>query len=558
MNNFLLNSLALFLPAQAILLPLVILYKVFRSRFQNYSFQWKMHRALLLAALLLPMIPAVVPRVDFSSQQESSEGVPAEIRTPPSSSGVLEIPEELPGAILLNPEPEILNHKSIISFEWVFILSAALGFLFYLWSLMRESAFIKRSIINCSVELHGDVKIISSGGISAPFSRGVLTPSVYIPQNMKEREKEIIITHELIHIRENHLSWLNLEIFLKKVFWFNPLFYFLHREGELLRELICDNKSLETVQVKEYGMTLLQWASRISDPQPLACAGLSRTSFLKVRLEQLMNKSPRLPGFKGYLSALSLTLLTLSTTLFLPLPLSAETSKPVVYKEVTTSTLFNSFLTLSKKKGAYLASGEFDMIQVINSLSDKERELLPLGHPVMYEGNMRMTYEYGLTKNPFTGKDYYHTGVDIAQGWGTPLVATGSGEVVFTGEFPDSHGKHVVIRYGFGFYASYSHLDTIKVQKGDRVNKDHIIGTMGNTGNSTGPHLHYMIFQGFFPEETGYVERDTYLEIPVNNLNPVPFTEDAYLIEIQSSLKPQFDIVHKEGKLTAVRKEIVK
>ncbi|MFD0275995.1 M23 family metallopeptidase [Kitasatospora sp. NPDC127111] len=101
------------------------------------------------------------------------------------------------------------------------------------------------------------------------------------------------------------------------------------------------------------------------------------------------------------------------------------------------------------------------------------------------------------TSNPYgvANPEYaagYHTGVDFAVAPGTPLLAVGNATVVSAG-WDGAYGKEVVLRLADGRYAQYAHMSRISVHAGDRVSAAEQIGASGNTGNSTGPHLHFEI-----------------------------------------------------------------
>jgi murein DD-endopeptidase MepM/ murein hydrolase activator NlpD len=88
-----------------------------------------------------------------------------------------------------------------------------------------------------------------------------------------------------------------------------------------------------------------------------------------------------------------------------------------------------------------------------------------------------------------------HQGIDIANRTGTPILAADAGYVVMAGRDTYGYGNQVVIDHGNGFKTRYAHLQTINVKAGDTVQKQQQIGTMGSTGRSTGPHLHFEIIQ---------------------------------------------------------------
>ncbi len=93
---------------------------------------------------------------------------------------------------------------------------------------------------------------------------------------------------------------------------------------------------------------------------------------------------------------------------------------------------------------------------------------------------------------------YRHKGLDIANSIGTNIHATASGVVIYAG-WHGSYGRKIIIYHGFGYTTVYAHLSKINVSVGDEVKKDDIIGTMGNTGNSTGSHLHYEVLVNGVP-----------------------------------------------------------
>ena len=94
---------------------------------------------------------------------------------------------------------------------------------------------------------------------------------------------------------------------------------------------------------------------------------------------------------------------------------------------------------------------------------------------------------------------HIHKGLDIANNVGTNIYASASGVVIYTG-WHGSYGKKIIIYHGFGYTTVYAHLSRIDVNVGDEVTKDDIIGAMGDTGNSTGSHLHFEILVDGIPQ----------------------------------------------------------
>lgn len=99
---------------------------------------------------------------------------------------------------------------------------------------------------------------------------------------------------------------------------------------------------------------------------------------------------------------------------------------------------------------------------------------------------------FGMGKDPFSGEIKPHNGVDFSYEEGTPVMASAFGAVLFCGK-DKSYGNVVRISHGNGFETLYAHLGSFSVRKGQSVKKGEVIGKLGNTGRSIGPHLHYEI-----------------------------------------------------------------
>ena len=103
---------------------------------------------------------------------------------------------------------------------------------------------------------------------------------------------------------------------------------------------------------------------------------------------------------------------------------------------------------------------------------------------------------FGQNIHPITGQWYIHKGMDFST-WrsGDPVVATANGQVVTVG-YDNGFGNFIIIKHNYGIYTRFAHLRTIRVKKGEIVTQGKVIGTVGNTGLTTGPHLHYEVHIG--------------------------------------------------------------
>lgn len=118
----------------------------------------------------------------------------------------------------------------------------------------------------------------------------------------------------------------------------------------------------------------------------------------------------------------------------------------------------------------------------------KTIRLLPLGRPV----NGAITSRYGKRKDPLNKKSAFHTGVDLRGKRGQKILATADG-VVKKAFKNGGHGNYVMLDHGNGYTTSYSHMQKYLVHRGEQVKRGQVIGLVGSTGRSTGPHLHYEV-----------------------------------------------------------------
>jgi murein DD-endopeptidase MepM/ murein hydrolase activator NlpD len=122
----------------------------------------------------------------------------------------------------------------------------------------------------------------------------------------------------------------------------------------------------------------------------------------------------------------------------------------------------------------------------------RKRSTLLASRPTVWPVRGWVSSGFGDRSNPVTGKGGFHSGIDIANDQGTPIRATADGTVSFAG-WEGGYGKLVVLNHGNGFSTYYGHLAEIKAGVGQKVVRGQVIGNMGATGNTTGPHLHYEI-----------------------------------------------------------------
>jgi len=117
----------------------------------------------------------------------------------------------------------------------------------------------------------------------------------------------------------------------------------------------------------------------------------------------------------------------------------------------------------------------------------------PTISPIKTKDFICLSSPYGMRDHPTEKKVLFHEGVDISANVGSPIYSTAQGTVVKVTYSKYGYGNKVVIKHAYGLETLYAHLGDINVKKGQWVKKNQLIGTVGNTGRSTGPHLHYEI-----------------------------------------------------------------
>jgi murein DD-endopeptidase MepM/ murein hydrolase activator NlpD len=133
-----------------------------------------------------------------------------------------------------------------------------------------------------------------------------------------------------------------------------------------------------------------------------------------------------------------------------------------------------------------------DQLSVLEALlvqSSTNRKFLPTLAPVV---DVWFSSNYGYRIDPFTGQSSFHEGIDFIAETGTPIHAAASGKVIYSGWHPQ-YGKMVEIDHGNGLVSRYAHASQLAVAEGDLVVRGQRVASVGSTGRSTGPHLHFEV-----------------------------------------------------------------
>ena len=128
----------------------------------------------------------------------------------------------------------------------------------------------------------------------------------------------------------------------------------------------------------------------------------------------------------------------------------------------------------------------------------EEKRMVMLYTPTIWPVRGWLSSQFGYRTSPFTNRQTFHEGIDIAARHNTDVVATANGVVIFAGP-KSGYGNLVTIDHGYGYMTRYGHNSTVNVKVGDKIERGQIIAKVGSTGQSTGPHVHYEVLVNGIP-----------------------------------------------------------
>ena len=140
----------------------------------------------------------------------------------------------------------------------------------------------------------------------------------------------------------------------------------------------------------------------------------------------------------------------------------------------------------------YIQSKSFDEVVDLFKNHDEMLKCIPAIQPVANKNLKYTASGYGMRIDPVYHVRKFHQGMDFTAPTGTEVFATGNAKVKFSG-WKQGYGNTIILDHGFGYETVYAHLYKSLVRKGQKVRRSDIIGLVGNTGKSTGPHLHYEV-----------------------------------------------------------------
>lgn len=293
-----------------------------------------------------------------------------------------------------------------------------------------------------------DIRVIPAG---APFLAGIARPAIFVPAALIETPAaRDILVHEMVHLKQGDLITRPLERLVADIFWFSPFAWGIRSALDYWREAVVDEKAVAlTGDPIAYARALTR-AARLARPAvslPVAAFILKREGTLKMRLNLLLTDKPR----SRRLGAATAILLACAAPLAIAQGLLIKGAAP----------------TLSAS--------------------------LDYSHPVLDKA--KLTSSFGERKHPVTGELKLHRGVDLAEEEGKPVYAPVAASVT-RAEFSEGYGNFVELAAAAGTTLRFAQMKDMQVKPGDIVAPGAVLGTIGQTGQATGPHLHLEVWRG--------------------------------------------------------------
>lgn len=331
-----------------------------------------------------------------------------------------------------------------------------------------------------------DPRICMSNSHRAPLTFGVFRPTVLLPEDLPvgDAQFQLILAHELAHIRRKDcLRKLLLTVCLC-LYWWNPLVWLMVWLANRDMELACDEAVLRALGPdckKAYALTLLDMAQRNPKSAPL-CSGFAKSS-AEERIRAILSFK-RIPAWVGICVAVLFVLTASVFTTQAVSPAAVPEPDPAVQEEIPEENV-----TVSVP-----VSEPLPTTPPIVPEQETESETQPQPEVPTYifpleDAHAEVTNSYGWQENPVVKQKSLHPGADFAADYGTNVLAVANG-IVLDCSYDAAYGYILTLEHENGVQTQYAHLSEFLVNAGAEVRQGQIIAKTGDSGWTTGPHLH--------------------------------------------------------------------
>lgn len=348
---------------------------------------------------------------------------------------------------------------------------------------VRHSAVVHDRLLLTVIEkwqerfqIRRPVQLLSYHENISPFTSGCLRRKIVLPAFLLASGDaamlEIVIAHEMAHIRRHDNLLLKMQAVVQIVYFFNPLVWFVASRLNLFRECLCDSLVISAAhqEPRQYFTGLLKALRHINDPISTMPAMAELGSIKRKMAFRFSNYGGHMK--KSHYAFYLIIWLLFAWTI---LPMATERSVALT-RHLPESWPEQPLLLQSSGNAAEVGQPVF---------------AAPLK-------TWKKTLGFGPAKHPITGQLWAHNGVDLKASNDAEVMAVADGvvvEAVSEYRINEGAGKYVLLRHSADLQSRYTHLNSISVKSGDAVRRGQVLGRVGTTGLSTGPHLHLEIWE---------------------------------------------------------------
>ncbi len=342
------------------------------------------------------------------------------------------------------------------AFNWLTLLTTAylLGVLYFGFRLCMQLWALQKIKNSAYVVKQDKLTHVKTAKTISPFS--FFKHIFYNPELFKRSDLKIILNHEKVHATQLHSLDILLAELVMILQWFNPIIWWYRKSMKENLEFLADAYTcLDKDDKKYYQYLLLQ---KVIGTSEVSIANPFFNSLIKKRIVMLnQNQSKKVNLLK----------------LFIVLP------------------LLMAFLV------AFNIKEEVKFSEPVSLISINSNEMVDFQSPIAHQEIKRISAGFGLGQNKFE-KDKFHNGIDLVATTGTKVMASSAGTVKVSSQTA-SNGNYIIVEHESGYSTKYMHLKDKSVKSGEQIEQGATIGHVGNTGKSTGPHLHFEILKSDKP-----------------------------------------------------------